>query len=62
MDYYTVRSISEKCLWLVCMKKVNSLYYLQTYMAHCIYLEDKEIDLLKHKQVGVAHCPNSNFR
>ena len=30
-------------------------------MAHCIYLEDSEFDLFKKKEVGVSHCPNSNF-
>ena len=35
---------------------------LQTCMSHCIYLGDGEIDLFRNKQVGMAHCPNSNFR
>jgi len=34
---------------------------LQLYMAHCIYLEDSEVDLYKQERVGVAHCPSSNF-
>ena len=35
---------------------------LQTYMAHCVYMEDREVELFKSKGVGVVHCPNSNFR
>ncbi|KAI3657238.1 hypothetical protein MP638_006223 [Amoeboaphelidium occidentale] len=33
----------------------------KTIMAHCIYLSDEEIKLLKDRGVGVSHCPNSNF-
>lgn len=33
----------------------------RTIMAHCIYNTDSEIDILRKKQVYVAHCPQSNF-
>jgi guanine deaminase len=33
----------------------------RTYMAHCVYMEDREVELFKSKGVGVVHCPNSNF-
>lgn len=33
----------------------------RTIMAHCIYGTDSEMELLKEKQVYVAHCPQSNF-
>ncbi len=33
----------------------------QSIMAHAIHLSDKEIHLLKRKNVLVAHCPLSNF-
>lgn len=29
-------------------------------MAHCVYLEEEEIDLLKERGTYVAHCPQSN--
>lgn len=33
----------------------------RTIMAHCIYNTESEIEILKEKQVYVAHCPQSNF-
>lgn len=33
----------------------------RTIMAHCIYNTDSEIELLKKKNVFVAHCADSNF-
>lgn len=34
---------------------------LKTVMAHCVYLSDEEIELLKSKGVFIAHCPTSNL-
>jgi guanine deaminase len=49
----------------------NSKNYLDVYnrssllgsavMAHAIYLEDDEIDVIKRKGVTLAHCPDSNI-
>ena len=33
----------------------------RTVMAHCIHLDETEIDILKETNVGIAHCANSNF-
>lgn len=33
----------------------------KTVMAHCIYSTEEEIDLMKKKNVYIAHCPTSNF-
>jgi guanine deaminase len=33
----------------------------KTIMAHCIYLDDEELYLLKKYSTKVAHCPSSNF-
>ncbi len=33
----------------------------RTIMAHCIYTTETEVELLKNKNVYVAHCPQSNF-
>ncbi len=33
----------------------------QTIMAHCVYSTDAEINLIKEKDVFVAHCPQSNM-
>jgi 5-methylthioadenosine/S-adenosylhomocysteine deaminase len=30
--------------------------------AHTVHINDKEIDILKNKQVGSAHCPQSNMK
>lgn len=32
-----------------------------TIMAHCVYLSDREIDLIRDSGVYVAHCPQSNI-
>lgn len=32
------------------------------YLAHCVHLDDDEIDLLGRTRTGVAHCPCSNMR
>lgn len=33
---------------------------LPTIMAHCIWLEEDEIELMVRKEAFIAHCPNSN--
>jgi guanine deaminase len=30
-------------------------------LAHCIYLDQKELALIAKKGAGIAHCPNSNI-
>jgi len=32
-----------------------------TVMAHCVYSDEKEMELLKERDVYVAHCPQSNI-
>ena len=32
-----------------------------TIMAHCVWTEDEELELIKRRGVMVAHCPTSNF-
>ena len=31
-------------------------------LAHCIHINEKEFDILKDRQVKVAHCPSSNLK
>ncbi|KAI9487959.1 guanine deaminase [Zychaea mexicana] len=33
----------------------------KSYMAHCVYMTDDEIDMLAKHNTGVSHCANSNF-
>lgn len=30
--------------------------------AHCVWLDDRDIDILVDRQVGIAHCPGSNMK
>ncbi|GAA5884764.1 hypothetical protein JCM6882_005383 [Rhodosporidiobolus microsporus] len=32
-----------------------------TVLAHCVHLTDEEMDLIKSRNSGIAHCPSSNF-
>lgn len=32
-----------------------------TILAHCVHLEDAEMDLIKLRGAGISHCPTSNF-
>lgn len=34
---------------------------IKTIMAHCVYNSEEEIEMLKDKDIFVAHCPNSNL-
>ena len=31
-------------------------------LAHCVHLADEEIEVLRHTQTNVAHCPSSNLK
>ncbi|KAI8644685.1 guanine deaminase [Parasitella parasitica] len=39
----------------------HNLLNERSYMAHCVHMSDKEIDLLALRKTGIAHCANSNF-
>jgi cytosine/adenosine deaminase-related metal-dependent hydrolase len=34
----------------------------KTVLAHCIHLNDREVEILRDKKVRVAHCPSANFK
>ncbi|EDV28060.1 uncharacterized protein TRIADDRAFT_53262 [Trichoplax adhaerens] len=38
-----------------------SLLTPRTILAHCIHVTEEDIQLLKDRNVGVSHCPNSNI-
>ena len=31
-------------------------------LAHCVWLDDEEMDILQHTETKVAHCPSSNLK
>jgi len=49
---------------------VSTLEYLKRHgvldtrplLAHCINVDDRDIDLIKQSRVGIAHCPKSNAK
>ena len=47
-------------------KNYTDIYYQagilgpKTIMAHCVYLNEKEIKLIKKTKTSIAHCPTSN--
>jgi cytosine/adenosine deaminase-related metal-dependent hydrolase len=43
---------------------LNSLNVIDEHsvLAHCIHLNEIEVDILKQKKVRVAHCPSSNLK
>ncbi|HLN64988.1 MAG TPA: amidohydrolase family protein, partial [Symbiobacteriaceae bacterium] len=38
------------------------LVHEKVVLAHCIHLDDAEIDMMARRQVHVAHCPSSNLK
>lgn len=32
----------------------------RTVLAHCIHLDDDELDIIKNRNAGISHCPTSN--
>ena len=30
--------------------------------AHCVWLDDRDVEILAQRQVGIAHCPGSNMK
>ena len=32
-----------------------------TVLAHCVHLQDDEMELIKAREAGISHCPTSNF-
>ena len=67
--------VSSNCL-IIMIKRMNgpeltlinrqwikiSIMFLQTILAHCVHITDDEIQILKNRNVGISHCPNSNIR
>jgi 5-methylthioadenosine/S-adenosylhomocysteine deaminase len=43
------------------MERINCLDH-NVVAAHCVWLTDEEIEILKRRNVGVVHCPQSNMK
>ncbi len=56
------RSIAETGLRPVHYLDGLGLLDNQVTAAHCIYLDDAELDVLIEKRVGIAHCPSSAMK
>lgn len=58
LDFLRIRYIELAHMNHKMLKQI--FIYLQTVMAHGIYLTDDEITLLKDRGTAVIHCPSSN--
>ena len=55
--------VKELCPWSECYGDAYDHFGLlgnRTVMAHCIYSDDREVELLRASGTYVAHCPQSN--
>ncbi len=62
-NYGEVNAVRERCK----MDNVEFLNHLKvlsgkTVLAHCIHLNENEIQLMKQTKTSVAHCPGSNLK
>lgn len=46
------------------VKHLNTtgIFDVSTIAAHCVHLDESDIEILNAKKVGVAHCPESNMK
>jgi guanine deaminase len=56
-----VRSLHPDCTSYSDVYDKHGLYTSRSYMAHCVHCARPERDLVLQKEVGIVHCPNSNF-
>lgn len=38
------------------------LFECRVSAAHCVWLDDRDVEILAERQVGIAHCPGSNMK
>lgn len=60
---HEMEAVRERC-GMDNIEYFESLNILQhnTCLAHCIWLNDKEIELMKQRDAKVLHCPSSNLK
>ncbi|KAJ1653663.1 hypothetical protein IWQ61_006259 [Dispira simplex] len=56
-----VRTLHPECTSYADVYRTYGLLNTRTVMAHGVHLEPEEIRILKEHDVGMSHCPNSNF-
>ncbi|KAG8283590.1 hypothetical protein J6590_014112 [Homalodisca vitripennis] len=54
-----------KCCWLLLPIPTGIFHWpftcLQTILAHCVHLQDSEMEMIKDARCSIAHCPSSNI-
>lgn len=40
----------------------NGVFDIPSYVAHCVWATDDDLDILKKYNVGICHCPESNLK
>jgi guanine deaminase len=56
-----VKELFPNCESYTDVYRQAGLLGLRTIMAHCIYMSDNELDLIKKTGTKIAHCPTSNI-
>ncbi len=56
-------NLMKKRYGMCSVNLLNSIDFLNSNVlaAHCVWLSDDDIDILKNKKVNVVHCPSSNM-
>lgn len=55
-------SRSEYNMTVVPWVEQCNLFQAKVIAAHCVHLETPEMDIMRHHQAGIAHCPSSNLK
>ena len=56
-----VQALFPECNSYAEVYDVHGLLTQRTILAHGVYLEEREMELMKSRGAGVSHCPTSNF-
>jgi len=56
-----VRNLEPDCSSYTQVYEKCGLLYEKTILAHGVYLDAQELEIIKEAGAGISHCPNSNF-
>ena len=56
-----VRELEPDCPHYTEVYRRSGLLGPRTILAHCCFLSQEEVELIREEGAGVSHCPNSNF-